>query len=257
MIQDLANPIADAVLSDELFKIGQYTEAVPLLKNLVAADYQSDLARSRLVECYTRLGEAELAQETIDTFSSEEQSKLNIMLMRSDVARLLEDDLEAERLVDQAIADYPDDPLAYMKRAARLMSSRGTLSDAIEDLTRAIELDPANANAFRLRSLVYNELGRTDDAARDIVASAEALSNNIQFRLGAIQRLLQMERSEMAADLVDTHLQRKPTDINLMISAGDAFTTAGQHRTGAPLLRDGVGAIKDHACWEASGCESS
>jgi len=234
MIQDPANPIADAVLSDELFKIGQYAEAVPLLKNLIKTDFQSELARNRLIECYTRLGEAQLAQETIDTFSSEDQAKLNMMLMRSDVARLLEDDLEAERLIDQAIADYPDDPLAYMKRAARLMSNRGTLSDAIEDLTLAIELDPANANAYRLRSLVYNELGRTDDAARDIAASAEAMPNNIQFRLGAIQRLLQMERIEMAADLVDTHLQRKPTDINLMISAGDAFTSVGQHRTALP-----------------------
>jgi tetratricopeptide (TPR) repeat protein len=231
LVQDPASPLADAVLSDELFRINRYEEAIPVLLSLVEADYQSELARSRLIECYTRMGSPELAQEMIDTFPAESQSELNMMLMRSDVARLQGNDLEAERLVDLAISEFPDDPLAYMKRAARLMVNRGTMSDAVEDLTRAIELDPANSNAYRLRSIVYTELGRNDDAARDIAASAEAAPNNIQLRLGAMQRLLQMDRIEAASDLVDRSLERRPSDISLMITAGDTFTSVGEHRT--------------------------
>lgn len=231
LVQDPENPVADAVLADELFKIDQFEQAIPVLKNLIAADFQASLARSRLVECYTRLRMPAEAQEMIDTFSTEEQSTLNMMLLRSDVANLQGNELESESLVDKAIAEYPNDPLPYMKRAAKLMANPNRMADAVEDLTRAIELDPSNSNAFRLRSIAYSAMERKSDAAKDIAASAEAAPDNIQLRLGAIQRLIQLERIEMASDLVDRALVRRPTDISLMISAGDIFTGAGEHRT--------------------------
>ncbi|RNC80789.1 MAG: hypothetical protein ED559_03000 [Phycisphaera sp.] len=231
LVQDSDRPVADAILADELFKLGLYEEAAPALQSLIDADFQADIARSRLIECYLRLGNAELAQVVIDTLDEEQLNALNIMLMRADVARLQGNDNESSQLIDQAIADYPDDPLGYMKRAAMLMSNKATLPDAAEDLSRAIELNPSNSDAYRLRSVVYNELGQVSNAAADIIASAEAAPDNTQLRLGAVLRLLEMDRVEEAANLVDSALERRPTDLNLMVGAGDTFSGADQHRT--------------------------
>lgn len=231
LVQDKKNPIADAVLADRLFDLRRHEEAVPVLQALVDADFQSNIARSRLAESYLRLNKPAEAQKVIESFTAEEQQSLSMTLMRADVAALQGRADESNRLVDQAIQTYPDDPLGYMKRATRLLSSRDTLQDAIADLTRAIELNPANADAYRFRSLAYNELGRTDDAARDIVASAEANPDYLPLRLSAISRLIEMNREQMAADLADTALKRRPTDLTLMMNAGDAFTAAGKHPT--------------------------
>ncbi len=231
LMQSPDNPIADAVLADRLFELRRYDEAVPVLRSLIAADFQAMIARSRLVECYIRLNQPQLAQETIDTFSEDERNSLSMMLMRADVAALQGKANESSQLIDDAIQAYPNDALGYMKRATRLMSNRSTMEDAIADLTRAIELNPSSADAYRFRSLIANELGRTDDAARDIVASAEADPDNIQLRLGAISRLVQLDREQMAADLADTGLKRNPTDLGLMLGVGDTFTQAGRPRT--------------------------
>lgn len=229
LVQDKKNPIADAVLADRLYSLRRNEEAVPVLQALVAADFQSSVARSRLIECFIRLNKPDEAQATIDTFSEEEQRSLSMMLLRAEVASLKGNTEDSNRLVDQAIQDYPEDPLGYMKRATRLMSDRSTMPDAIADLSRAIELNPTSADAYRFRSLVLNELGRVDDAAKDIVSSAEADPDNLQLRLSAINRLLQLDREQMAADLVDTSLKRRPSDLTLMLSAGDTFTAAGKH----------------------------
>lgn len=231
LVQDPKAPVADAVLADKLFELRRYSEAVPVLNALISADFQAEVAQSRLIECYIRMNQPQEAQRLIDGLSDEQKNTISMMLMRSDVQALLGNSNEAAQLIDQAIQDYPEDPLAYMKRATRLMANRATMGDAIDDLTRAIELNPANADAYRFRSLVNNELGNAEDAARDIVLSAEAAPENLQLRLGAIKRLIEMDRDQMAADLVDTSLKRRPTDLALMLGAGDTFTAAGRHRT--------------------------
>ncbi len=230
-VQSKESPIADAILSDKLFELRRYEEAVPVLKSLIAADFQMDTARGRLIESYLRLRKPELAREEMNNLSEQQLNSLSIMLMRADMLALEGKEAESNDLIDQAIQDYPEESLAYLKRATRLMSDRQTMPDAVADLTRAIELNPTNADAYRFRSLVHAEMGRMDDAARDIVASAEANPDSLQLRLGAINRLIELDREQMASDLVDTALKRRPTDLSLMMSAGDMFTNAGLHRT--------------------------
>ncbi len=230
-IQSKDEPIADAILSDKLFDLRRYEEAIPVLKALIAADFQAKTARGRLIESYLRLQKPELARQEMQQLSEEEKNALNMMLMRADLLALEGKPAESTDLIDQAIQDYPNDSLAYLKRATRLMSDRQTMPDAVADLTRAIELNPTNADAYRFRSLVYSEMGRIDDAANDVVASAEANPESLQLRLGAISRLIELDREQMASDLVDTALKRRPTDLTLMMSAGDMFTNAGLHRT--------------------------
>lgn len=230
-IQSKDAPVADAILSDKLFELRRYDEAVPVLKSLIAADFQTDTARARLIESYLRLRKPDLARQEMSNLSQDELGSLSMMLMRADMLALEGKASESSDLIDQAIQDYPDNSLAYLKRATKLMSDRQTMPDAIADLTRAIELNPTSSDAYRFRSLVYSEMGRMDDAARDIVSSAEANPDSLQLRLGAISRLIELDREQMASDLVDTALKRRPTDLTLMMSAGDMFTNAGLHRT--------------------------
>lgn len=234
LMQDPERPVADAVLAQQLTQMGRYTEAIPVLQKLVDAEFQTDRAQAQLVESYIRANRPDEAQAVIDSLDEEQRSSIAMLLMRADVAQLQGREDEATRLVDQAIADYPDDALGYMKRAARLMRDQQTLPDAADDLTRAIELNPSNANAYRLRSVVYNETGEPQKAAADIVASANAAPGNIPLLIGALDKLLEMDRVSQAANLADQAIERRPADLPLVMSVGDAFVRAEEHTRAIP-----------------------
>ncbi|HED54537.1 MAG TPA: tetratricopeptide repeat protein, partial [Phycisphaerales bacterium] len=227
-LQDPDRPIADATIADQLFRMQRYAEAIPHLESMIEHNYQVQHARRRLIEALVRSGELERAAQEIASLDEAEQHSLQILLLNSDIARLSGNDAESLQLIDEAVSKFPDDPLAYMKRATRLMTNPATLPDALEDLTRAIELNPANSEALRFRSMVLAELGRTDEAAEDVAAAAAARPDDTRLQLQAVQRLIDLDRASDATALVDKLLTQQASNLTLMLGAGDIFTRAGK-----------------------------
>lgn len=71
-----------------------------------------------------------------------------------------------------ALTLSPDDPALLLDRALAL-GATGRYAEAVEDLDRAVALEPSRAEAWALRGAAKRQLGRTDEAERDV---ARALS---------------------------------------------------------------------------------
>jgi tetratricopeptide (TPR) repeat protein len=51
---------------------------------------------------------------------------------------------------------------------------------AIDDFSAALEINPEYANGYRLRGLIYKELGRTDEAKSDFAKYKELTGEDAQ-----------------------------------------------------------------------------
>ncbi|MEM8758222.1 MAG: tetratricopeptide repeat protein, partial [Planctomycetota bacterium] len=175
---------------------------------------------------------------------AETRDELVVRLLRSSIAEGLGNEAEARRLVDDAITAYPEASRPYVVRATMLLQDPALVEDAVEDLTRAIELNPADLNAYRIRSLAYVQLNRMSDAVRDVLAAVEANPDNAELRIGAASRLIDLGRQDDAADVIDAGLERQGSSLQLLVSAGQMFAELGQPRRAVQYLEP---------AWEQTG----
>ncbi|MEM9165729.1 MAG: tetratricopeptide repeat protein [Planctomycetota bacterium] len=233
-LQDPSNPVIDTVLGREFLRLGRYDEAIELYEALLrgpAADGPAGReALPRLIEAYTRIGTYDKADERITQLDAETRDQLVIRLLRSEVAQGLGNTAEARRIIDEAIAAFPDAPMPYVQRATMLARDRTFLEDALEDLGRAIELDPTNLTAYRLRSSMLADMGRMDDAAQDVITAIAAYPENLEVRIGGARRLIEFGRDDAAADVIDAALEREAGNLQLLVSAGDLFAEIDRAR---------------------------
>lgn len=81
---------------------------------------------------------------------------------------------ECAEFFSQYIANHPNDALAYCFRAGALWYS-GDTKNAIEDYTRALELDPKDSRALSGRGQIFAEQGEFKNAVQDLDAALENL----------------------------------------------------------------------------------
>jgi len=106
--------------------------------------------------------------------------------------------------IDRAIALDPDDPISYVVKG-RIEREIGRPEEAIADFTHAIEIDPHYVDSFCNRSWILYGLGRRDEAITD---ARRALDLNPDL-LCAHQRLLSaLARDEATAKEFDQEVAR-------------------------------------------------
>jgi len=80
------------------------------------------------------------------------------------------------------IIDLEQEPRAkasvYVKRGAAYIQ-KGEYEKAIEDCTKAVELNPAHANAYINRGIAYDKKGDHDLAIKDYTKVPELEPNNL------------------------------------------------------------------------------
>jgi len=86
----------------------------------------------------------------------------------------------AIELLEQAIQDLPDEPIAYWLRG-RAWSEKGDLKQAMNDYTQALSLDPNRASGYRRRADIFRRLGRVQEAISDLSTAIE-----LRPKVGAI-----------------------------------------------------------------------
>jgi tetratricopeptide (TPR) repeat protein len=101
----------------------------------------------------------------------------------------------------QPPADEPANAADYSRRGTALVARRD-FQHAIEELTRACELDPTNAEYFYQRGLAYAENRQSDLAAADFDRSIELYPDQVDARLArARYRLARRDTASAIADL--------------------------------------------------------
>ncbi|MEL6795667.1 MAG: tetratricopeptide repeat protein, partial [Planctomycetota bacterium] len=253
-LQSEDNPLVDVQLSRRLFNARRYAEAAEVLESVVdgpaAESPAAAQSRGLLIETYTRMSEWDAAQSRLDALTEDERETLTMRLLEVEVLRGRGETDIARTSLDQTISAFPTEPLPYIRRASMLMAEQALMQDAVDDLTRAIELDPTNSDAYRLRAICYTRLGRDTAAANDIASTARARPLDDQMRVSAAQRLLQMGREDLAADVIDEGLERQAGNLRILFNAGQIFASAGSHARAVQYLQDAWDQSKEPAIAE-------
>jgi tetratricopeptide (TPR) repeat protein len=233
-LQDPANPTIDLLLGSELFRLERYGEAAETFAAIADGPARGSPiggdALLRLTEVHTRAGDFDAAETRLAQAPEELRDGVTARLLAAAIADGRGDSARAKGLIDEAITAHPTAPIAYLRRASMLMKEDALLPDAVEDLTRAIELDPTDLNAYRLRSSCYIRMDRTSEAADDIVKAVQFNPDDVSVRVAAARRLVELGDENRATEVVDDGVKRRPGDLRLLVSAGDMFAQIERHR---------------------------
>jgi Flp pilus assembly protein TadD len=123
-----------------------------------------------------------------------------------------------------ALTLSPDDPALVLDRALAL-GAMDRFAEALEDLDRAVALDPSRAEAWMLRGAAKRQLGRTADAERDVARALALAPDNAEALLerGALRRAkgdvagarADWERAaRLASDSATAELARRNLQLN-------------------------------------------
>ena len=145
--------------------LGSVTATVTLVLCALACDGTPQDRESSLVPLQPSQAQAERIQRADDALSLDPENVdliLEASFAREDVWRYA----EAVELYGRGLEIAPTDYRLYLGRAHRLIRLR-QFDAALDDLDRAVQLDPYGFNSAYLRGLTYYLTGRFDDAAQE------------------------------------------------------------------------------------------
>jgi len=101
------------------------------------------------------------------------------------IARQEKNDAEAQKVVQQGLAAYPNNK-TFLIEDLNLSMSGGNSGAALEKISKAITADPGNANLYAVRGSLYDAQKKNDLAQADYKKAIELDPNNFdsQFNMG-------------------------------------------------------------------------
>jgi tetratricopeptide (TPR) repeat protein len=223
-IQEPETLRADAAKAELLFQLRRYEEAVePFEKLIEIADDGAAALRGKLAECFVAMERYEDARRVIEEFGAGWRKEMPLALSRAATEAAAGDTEEAERILDETIQTYPNEPEPYVRRAAILRLDENKREDALQDISAALRRDPGNWQALIWRATINSELGRRDralDALREAVRSNPSLDTERRVLLG---NLLQTGRRRDAIAIAREAVEARTTDFALLLNLGDIF----------------------------------
>ena len=214
------------LLGDLYMRINNFSDAVKTYRSVIdaGADTEDFAVRARLVDSLVRLERFDEAQEVYDGFPQSKSSEMITMLQGADIAKGRGDTQRAQEILNNAVSSYPNNPLVYIKRAELMIGDETLANDMLSDLSRAMELEPNNWRAYRVRAAGYFTLGRRDDALEDLKTTIK-LNPSLDRSIYAVlnELLSQPGRAGEAAGVARDVIALRPDDANLMARIGGLF----------------------------------
>ncbi|MGI4762189.1 MAG: tetratricopeptide repeat protein [Janthinobacterium lividum] len=132
------------------------------------------------------------------------------------MARQEKNDAEAQKIVQQALAAYPNNK-TFLIEDLNLSMSGGNSAGALEKISKAITADPGNANLYAVRGSLYDAQKKTDLAQADYKKSIELDPNNFdsQFNMGIynFNQAANLYTKASKMDLKTYQLKGKPLEV--------------------------------------------
>ncbi len=100
---------------------------------------------------------------------------------------------EAEKILSQVIALFPNDSMAYFDRAI-MRENLGDTLGAIADLTKEIEIDSKNADNYFLRGMLYQKTNNYSLALKDFRKVNHLDFGNADAHFFAAQMYLKLQK---------------------------------------------------------------
>jgi tetratricopeptide (TPR) repeat protein len=120
------------------------------------------------------------------------------------------DDDRARKAIDAAIRLLRDDP----EQLSIALVARGRLTEdrdaTLADFNRALELDPRNLDALRMRALLYLERGEGEKALEDFEKLLQLNPNDLLIHQAAAQALRGLQQYDKALEHLDQVILAEP-----------------------------------------------
>jgi len=145
-------------------------------------------------------------------------------------------DTEARAAYEEVLARSPNqaDALLFM---ARQSNRENQPARALDFADRYLKQSPANTVATHEKGKALAQLGRTDEAIKELGAAAELLPDSVSIRLLLAQLYLKKNDPLHAAQQYQAASQKKTDDLDLLFTAANAYERAGKKSDARDLLR--------------------
>ncbi len=160
------------------YALGRYELAFDYLQGYVAAVPEATEARRLLAAASLQLGQVQKAVDSLAPLDAPQSTNdARLFAAVGDAAIRAGIAGSGERMVAQARAVSQENSAA-LTGIGRTLIKAGNTGQAIEDLERAVELDPANANAHALLIVSYLSKRELDKALAAAIRFQKALPDN-------------------------------------------------------------------------------
>ncbi len=229
--------LGSKLLGDLYMRINNHSKAVEAYQEVIASGADADFnVRNRLISTYPSLQRYEDAQAALDQLPEEMKTEMITMLQAADIARGMDDNARASKLLDDAVARYPTNSYVYVKRAESMIGDESLLNDMLSDLGRALDIQSNDWRAYRVRAAGFFALDRREDALKDLQAAVR-LNPSLDKSIFAIlnELLTQPGRAGEAIDVAREVLSRRTDDANLMSRIGGLFASHNERNKAAEI----------------------
>jgi len=181
------------------------------------------------------------AETLLDKLSIQEPNSLQVAAAKARLDICRANIEQALNFYDTLVADS-NDAQAYIERAnANYMLGR--LSQAEQDFSRAVDIEPQNPQAWIAKTQFYNSISRPYTARENIEKALSMMPDNLNIQKCAIRLLLNTEdiKTLMHTEkIIEKALAKKPDDIELLIYKARFLLK----RQTAPAIRQAQGILK-------------
>lgn len=207
-------------------------ESADACKAVIAADADPKPERpytKRLIDAMLRTQQVDEAAKILDKLGTEVEKDPVLLLQKGEIAMARNNDKEAGKAIDAAVARFPNDPLAYYRRALFYGRQKDQQDKVLDDLNRAIELRPSFFQALRARAMHFllESPPQKERAFADLKQAAELNPNVDELRVSIVRDLLQAKKDGEAAALIEGIANKRRGDVALLVNSGDLFREAG------------------------------
>ncbi len=205
---------------------GESDKAIESIKAVIE-QRDTEAARVDLARAYRLGGKPDLARQELERLVERGWRKPAVLTELAILSRESQDWGEAERLLSEAAAAEPDEPVIQMQ-FARLYEQQGRWEEALKHYRRVAELDPTSSQALNQSGLILRRLGRTEEAKREFTRAIQANPDDhfaynslglLYHRLGETGKALQM---------LETGITMAPRNPILQNSLGTVCMDAGE-----------------------------
>ncbi|MEM9881961.1 MAG: tetratricopeptide repeat protein [Planctomycetota bacterium] len=227
-----AAPAARRELGDVLFNAGRHEEAVAVYRGLFASAEDADrqVLGARYAEALIRAGQYAAAGGVLDDL----EPTATVDALRAVLAGAEGRTDEALQMANRSIAKDDRNPAAYVQRARLLAADPERLRDAMNDLDRALAIDPGQVAALTLQAQLHLRAEEPRRAIFSLRTLLEQTPGNNAARRQLAELYLREGRVNDAADLIDAALEREPDNPGWTLLGANLAAARGDTAAAAP-----------------------
>jgi tetratricopeptide (TPR) repeat protein len=217
----------------------QHASAADVYKKVVesGAD-ENDVYRLRLIDMYTRTRQFESARAQFDALDPSNKDSLVGMLQNAEIESGLGNRARASQIIDEAVAEYSNNSMVYIKRAGFNVGVPGAMADVLSDIDTALQINPNDWRAYQIRASAYHSDNQRPAAIRDLQKAVRLNPSLDKSLYGILNEFMIDGRNAEAYDFAIEIVQERELDATLVENLGRLFSSRGDWDRAAVFFKN-------------------